>query len=190
VEQRGKLVILLMVALGMALAGYAWWHQRQAGRRSTAFWGTAGAMRVRFAPEVEFLPLVPADAAADPTAERSRLTIGEASYGVGEPVRLAGSRGLVHARHALLDDLSYDWQAAPTTEGNWEFLLRFRDGSEPVTAAFDTERGWIHFVEQGRTLQLIPKIAAAFRQKGSDWHALATRATMPPEETAPSSSGP
>jgi hypothetical protein len=167
--QRGKLVILLMIAVAIAMSGYAWWHQFQSGRRSAEFWGSAEAVRVRYAPHVEFRVLRPAEESA---SQEKYLTILGVPYHVDEPVDVTQSRGLVHARHALVDDLSYDWNASIPTNTNWEFLLRFRDRDQLVTVAFDAEQGLICFVDQSRVNQFIPKIAAAFRQKRDEWKKL------------------
>jgi hypothetical protein len=47
--------------------------------------------------------------------------------------------------------------------------LRFRDKDRSVTAAFDTERGLVCALDQSQVQRLIPKIAAAFRQKRDEW---------------------
>ncbi len=175
-EQRGKLVILLMISVAMAMSGYAWWHQFQSGRRSAEFWGTAATIQVRYAPRVEFLRLHRKGEIAEPA--RETLTIRGMEYIVGDPFDVTRSRGMVHARHALVDDLSFDWSSRAPETANWEFLLRFRDQGQPVTAAFDTERGLVCFVDQSRVNQFIPKIAAAFRQKRDEWMKLAERAAV------------
>ena len=88
---RGKFVILLMIAVAIALSGYAWWHQFQAGRHSAEFWGSADAVHVRYAPRVEFLPLRPHDPTAEPA--RETLAIRGIEYVVGDPVDVTGCAG-------------------------------------------------------------------------------------------------
>jgi hypothetical protein len=166
-DSRGKLVILGIFAMAIGLAGYAWWHHLQAGRRSAHFWGAPSAVQVRYAPQVEFLPLRPLDPTDEPLGKM--VTICGTAYSVGDPVEVTGTRGLVHARHALVDDLSYAWSTKPADLGTWEFLLRFRNAEQTVTVAFDTEQGRICYVEQSKLNQLIPKIALAFRQKRDEW---------------------
>jgi len=169
-DQRGKLVIVLMISIAVAMAGYAWWHQREAGRLSAEFWGTESAIAVRYAPSVEFVPLQTKVENADSTANVQVICGGE--YVVGNAIDVTRTRGLVHARHALVDDLSYDWKAPTDKEAHWEFLLRFRDQDHTVTAAIDAEQGLVCTVDQSRVQQLIPKIAAAFRQKRDEWRKL------------------
>ena len=168
-EQRGKFVIVLMIATALGLAGYAWWHQRQSGRMSTEFWGTQSALIVRYGPTVEFLPLQPKSTEQEDDSQANTQLICGREYQVGESVDITRTRGLVHARHALVDDRSYDWTAPKQKNGEWEFLLRFRDKDRSVTAAFDAERGLVCVLDQSQIQQFIPKIATAFRQKRDEW---------------------
>lgn len=156
----------MAVALGMS--SYAWWHQRQAGRQSAEFWGKPSTVLVRYAPQVEFLSLRPAG--ADETG--TILEIRGQRFLVGPSVDVTRSRGMVHARHALVDDLSFDWSATPSGRFEWDFLLRFQDGNQQLVAAIDSEQGVVCNVNGSRVLQLIPKIAAAMRKKRDEWQQL------------------
>jgi hypothetical protein len=170
-QLRGKLVILLIFVAATAMSGYAWWHQLQAGRRSAAFWGSDAAVLVRYAPEVEFISLRPKS--EDPESSPFTLMIDNLEYVLGQPLNITSSRGMVHVRHALIDDLSFDWDSTADDTGQWEFLLRFRDGQRQATAAVDTKTGHIYFLDGLRVARFIPKIATAFQQKRDEWQKLA-----------------
>ena len=172
--QRGKYVILLIFAVAIAMSGYAWWYQYKMGRRTSAFWGPAGVVLIQYAPQVEFVPLFPTrpDRPDQESVENS-LNIGGVEFWLDEPLDVTHSRGLVHVRHALVDDLSIDWDATALESKQWDFLLRIRDGEQHVTVAIDTESGQLYYVEGSRLAQLIPNIAAAMRQKRDDWEKLA-----------------
>src|SRR6185436_17481722 len=99
---RGKLVIVLIITVALAMSGYAWWYQLQASRRSAEFWGTDAAVLIRYAPQVEFLKLRPQGTSNDPAVES--VAIRGVEFEAGAPVDITRSRGMVHARHALVDD--------------------------------------------------------------------------------------
>jgi hypothetical protein len=161
-----------MIVVAIAMSGYAWWHQFQSGRQSAEFWGPAEAVLVRYAPRVEFLVL---RENGDEPAGETLTVLGTQEYEADEPIEVTGWRGMVHARHALVDDLSYDWNAPIPANAKWEFLLRFRDRDRLVTVAFAPEQGLICFVDRSRVNSFIPKIADAFRQKRDEWLKLAAQ---------------
>lgn len=162
------------------MSGFAWWYQYKMGRRSAAFWGPTGVVLVQYAPEVDFVPLFPQKNSQNQDSSVPTLAIDGVEWWAGEPINITNSRGLVHVRHALVDDLSFDW-AAPTTSRpkRWEFLLRFRDRDQHVTVAIDTESGQLFYVEGARIAQFIPHIGAAMRQKRDDWQKMVPRSPAP-----------
>ncbi|MEX2025742.1 MAG: hypothetical protein WEH44_00550, partial [Pirellulaceae bacterium] len=103
---RGKLVVMLMLLAAVALAAFALWWNVASGRRTLEFWGQeAGARIISPQAAVELLWLEPAASDAD----SERLSIGGRTYAVVQKVEITSARGLVHARHALLEDASIDW---------------------------------------------------------------------------------
>ena len=178
-EQRGKWLIGLMLGSALVLSGYAWWHQYQAGQRCAAFWGRHTAVLLRYASQVEYVPLE--EIVGQPTGEA--WSQGGRSFRLGTPVDISKSRGLVHARHALVDDLSYHWEGTNRSQSDgpesdrhtpeWQFLLRFRQAGELATVAVDGERGFVGTAESATPLCFVPKIATAFRKKGEEWRQLA-----------------
>lgn len=167
-DHRGKFIIVLIFGVALAMSGYAWWHQYRAGRQSAEFWGLPAMRTIKRAAVVEYIPLLP------PTSESPELAtidLPGGSFRRGEPIDVSQSRGLIHARHALVDDLSYDWSDAGPAVVTGGFLLRFQEQGAVVTAALDLEAGVVHFVERDRSARLVPHIAAGFRKKQADWAA-------------------
>src|SRR3712207_1156081 len=116
-ELRGKLVIAFIFAVATGLAAYAWIHQRASVRRSSEFWGTDGAICIRQADRVEFLRLEP-DSGDRANGGQSTLVMG-ISYRVADSIEITRSRGLLHARHALVSDLSFEWNGGSPPAGAW-----------------------------------------------------------------------
>jgi hypothetical protein len=172
--QRGKLVILLMFLLALVLSAYAWWHRYHENPKSKAFWGPRAILAIQRADSVEFLTLQP-----EPTEHTSEVTSNENGLAIDGKSYQAIARdihsvpGLVHARHALIDDNSYLWDSPPRAEplekDFWDFGLRFRDGPEQVTVLFDRSGEDIYWLEKQKQVQLVPLSAKAFRKKREDW---------------------
>jgi hypothetical protein len=110
----GHFVVIAMLAIALAAAGFAWWWNLQRGRRALEFYGPEAATLIRTAPNVELLR-------------------------EGEPVRdISKAKGLLNARTSLLGDASYHW----ASEGQFaksDATLRFSDGERSVLVSFDFE---------------------------------------------------
>jgi hypothetical protein len=125
----GKLVIIAILGAAVAAAGFAWWRQYQEGRRALAYWGTEGARLIRTAPEVELQMLGGGSNGADGQSIAARRDVSQA-------------RGLVHARQALISDVSFLWNDKAATAPVWEYAFLFRDGERDFTLLLDLSDGW------------------------------------------------
>jgi hypothetical protein len=106
---------------------------------------------------VELLWLKPA---ADGDGE---LSLGGRGYAIVSKGEVTGERGLVHARHALLEDASFEWDAAVKTSGDYDMAARFRNGNGTTTVAFDFAHQQLAHVESGRTAKGAAKIMAGWQ---------------------------
>jgi hypothetical protein len=152
---RGKLAVLTMFAVALAAAMFAWWWNYSRGQRALEFYGPKAAHLIRTAPKVELLLVGISD--ADPVE-----TLPE-SGPVMRVIDISRAPGLVHARTALLDDASYDWNAVALPQ-EFEHCLRFSDGKDQVVLAFGTPSGRILIEGSGRggSGQLVKKTAAGW----------------------------
>lgn len=161
---RGKFVIGLMIAVAIALSAYAWWYQYHRNPRIKGLLGTAGVLAIQYSPHVEFIRL-----SSDSAADSQSSKIGDLEYR-GIPIDISRSSGLVHVRHALLNDGTYDWEKPPEDAAPWDFVLRFSgDQHPPVTIAFTGDCDSMMWIEGQQSLRLTPASAAAFRKKRNDW---------------------
>lgn len=160
IVNRGKLAVLSMLLLAVSLAAFAWWWNIESGRRTLEFWGnTDGARIIAEGAEVELLWLRPASGAE----EEEKLTIGEQTYAVIDSRKVTGARGLVHARHALLEDTSFEWDAPIKSVGDYAVAVRFRDASGTTTVALDFDRQQVAHVESGGQRKAAAKIIAGWQ---------------------------
>lgn len=158
---RGKLVILVMFGVAIGLGAIAVFVRYQQGDRALNYWGTEAAQLIRHAPKVELLWLSNSD---DPPAESEileNLTIDGQICTVVRRKDISQSRGLVHARHALITDRSYRFdEPRGDCQPAWVYVLRFTDGDRMATLSFDVCCGRARLVETDREVSIAPAIGA------------------------------
>jgi hypothetical protein len=169
VSNSGKLVIIGLVAIGLAASLAALWYHRQSGRRALDFWGTQTAVLIARAPEVEALELRPADEqAADqdnaPTPDArpddrpiQRLGIGGRFYLVARAADASQARGAGNIRRAMVLDATYQWDSEPAVKRpRWRYALEFRDGPQAAIVLFDFDSGQLGSTTGTKTVAIDP----------------------------------
>ena len=162
---RGKLVILFIFGLSAVMGGYAWWHHFNQGRKCLELWGGEAGELVRYAPVVEAISF------GDPGEEPdTSLQIAGKRISIEQQRDVTGTPGLVHARQALIEDASFLWNETVEQEPvEWTYALRFVDGEQTITMAFDSIGTRVHLVEGGRDGFLSPTLKAAYQQRIPAW---------------------
>src|SRR5262245_54361840 len=100
-DKSGKLVILGIFALAVALAGASWWFRYTATHRAAEFWGPEAARMIRDAAIVKLCslkmvrPEQPHYSALQPQLTDCR--------------NISALPGITHLRNALLEDRSFRW---------------------------------------------------------------------------------
>ena len=129
---RGKWIIIGIFGAALAMGVFAWQYRIRSGDQVIAYWGIEPATRLRHAAHIELLQL------SETAADGSSLKIHGALRHIQSVIDITDRKGLNHARHMFISDHSYLWNApASDIAKQWEFALRFRDGSDEVTLAFD-----------------------------------------------------
>lgn len=157
---RGKLVIVGMLLVALAAAGFAWWWNYQRAARARAFWGPAAAT-IRSSTEVTALVLCE-------TGSESGTPILWAGQElpVCRTAAISDARGMLHARTSLLVDESFDWTAPGGIGGDapaWSHAVRFATSTSTVTLLFDFERRKLAWAESGQSVDLTPKTAKGWQ---------------------------
>lgn len=185
---RGKLAVLLMLTVAVAAAGFAWWWNVERTKRSLALYGSEGAWLVRNGQLVEILKLASDKAgelSGDDAADDASLAVGNLRFKVVARYDVSRVKGLIHARAALVDDPSYEWETPPQgVRGDANpWLVRFADERGEIYLAIDPKERRLTVLPAGKSVRLIPKIADGW-QSFLDRHAAQT---TPPEpiRTAP-----
>jgi hypothetical protein len=134
---RGKLVILLMIAIGCLLGGIAVAFHHFLARRAIAWWGRDNVALITKAPRVGALRLAPAVA----TDGGDKIVIGGDRFQVVERKDVTVVEGMNHLRNSLLVDAHFEWNEPPASAvwPKWVFAFEFIDGQKRLTVAFDRD---------------------------------------------------
>jgi hypothetical protein len=87
-------------------------------------------------------PSVPATTPATAVPPANNAIVSEpradaAKWHVVRQVNISGAPGLLHGRHALVQDANYRWNdPQPTQKSQWSFALEFQAGTERTTVWF------------------------------------------------------
>jgi hypothetical protein len=150
----GKVVVAGIFMVAAVATLFAWWWRYTNQREIQEFWGKAAQQTIGAAPQVEAF-LAPA------IGSQAELTEALASLGGEKFIDLSRAPGLVHARHSLLDQASFDWPATAALSsdapGNWTHGVRFTRSEHVATVLFDFDSHRLLHVESGKQGQLIEK---------------------------------
>ncbi len=164
---RGKLVIVTMLGVGLCAAAFAAWYQYRGQHRAHDHWGTTSAVLISEAPRVTVLWLgesgpqeestfqdQPAD--AEPARPR-RVEFGDRSWKVLSSKDGQAARGIKNIRQALVQDTTFDWNSPPLDEEpEWQYAIGFTDNRNWATVLFDFETGRVALTGAKKTALLDP----------------------------------
>lgn len=173
----GRFVVLSVFALAIAMSAGAWWYHYQATKQMVAFWGPAAASLLVRGELVDAYRLrrPAADGESDaadmphwPPAFADRLERTAVAHD-----DLTGAPGLIHLRHALTQDDSYDWDAAAVDLApTWEVAFRFSDGDDAVWVLLSEQLDYLGKAgADGRSIDVLPlqpKVGPVLRQYFDD----------------------
>jgi hypothetical protein len=130
VKNRGAILVVLLLGTGLVAAVAAVWNQYRQTHRALAFWGTTDAGLINSAPTVVLINWTGKGAAE-----------GEPADGDGRDKRLDISRvpGLIHFRHSLLEDRSFEWdiELPRRSVQIWDYAVQFSDGESMLVVRFN-----------------------------------------------------
>jgi hypothetical protein len=147
---RGKLLIVFIFGTALALSIFAWSFQYLRGRKVLELYGADAARLIRVdADRVELLQL---GDSLDPASSAGEefIQIDEQQLPITSAIDITKARGLIHARQALIEDSSYEWNRPRGDCGpQWSYALRFSHGEKQTTAAIDADCRRMRLVETG-----------------------------------------
>ncbi|MGI8978055.1 MAG: hypothetical protein ACR2FY_02400 [Pirellulaceae bacterium] len=148
----GKLVVLSIFVVAIAMASFALWWNWGLSHRSLDFWGKEGGLAIRDGERIELLRLRP----------KTGRIINLEGFDIVETKDVSKAPGVLHARHSLLQDASFDWTAdlgEPHDYGKRDhFAVRFSHQKAVTTILFiDSSFERIVRAENGDKVTLSPK---------------------------------
>jgi len=160
---RGKLTIVFIFLLAFSAGtGAVWWQYNQQ-RRAMRFWGTDAAMLIRHAPMVEILKLRAVDETEK--SETPLVVVNDLRLSVAATKDISDLRGLVHARYALIEDASFDWDTSQKDcVESWQYGFRFSENENVATVLLDFECNRVYFAEQNCDATLTKQIMDGMRK--------------------------
>ena len=132
----GTYVALFMLTLAVLATGANFWFQRHRAARPLTLWGAEPARLIGLAGKVEALRIAPENSSTDSDSSEV-IEFNSQRLRILEINDASESRGIKNIRQGLLDSASYDWSAANVQcEPQWEYGLRFSDGTTAATLLF------------------------------------------------------
>jgi hypothetical protein len=152
----GKILVLGIFGIALAAASFALYWNMSRSRRALAFWGPDAVRRIQKSDRVEILPLEMLT--DEPSLDSVRFDLA----GRQRVIDVTKARGLIHARHALTTDASYE-PGEPTKlqPGSWTHAVRFTDQRGTTVLLLGGQR--VGNLQGQQELKLIPKVADGWR---------------------------
>lgn len=159
---RGILVIALILLMGIIGGSAAVWFHHSRQHRALDFWGIDAATIIRHAEKVE---VSKQKKLAKDDPQTNVIHLNGARYWPVETKEITTLPGLLHARHALIEDASFDWQPDPTNcKPKWEYAITFRRNRLLVTILIDFNCRLIWCHRNKKTVRLDERILNGFKQ--------------------------
>jgi hypothetical protein len=161
VKNQGSLVVIVIFAVATGAALFAWNFRMQQSHLVLELYGGQFAALIRGAETVQWLDIVPSDG---PAGRRSDTDDGSAASPnlSADPIDITQQSGLIHARAALISDVSYQWDA-PIPPARWQFALRFKDSDLQCTLAFDLDSQQCICLENDKRIVLGEKLVTGLK---------------------------
>ena len=166
VKNNGTVLVVGMFVAATAAAIFAWNFRMQQSHQVLELYGGPAASLIRGAKIVEWIDVADIGSGLD-----SQEALEQNS---AEPKDITQQSGLIHARAAMISDVSYQWQL-PTSEAHWEFVLRFKNPTgESCSVVFDLNSQQCMCLENGNQVVIGEKLTAGLETFNREIHGLAS----------------
>ena len=133
-KSRGGIVVLVLLAAGLAAALAAVWQQHRQSRRALSYWGVDVVELIDRAERVELFAM------KDGISREVSREMDPLNFHRLPSIDLSHVPGLVHFRHSLLEDINFQWERETTASARqWDYAVRFIHGEHEATILFDLD---------------------------------------------------
>lgn len=153
------------------MAIFAWWARYHRSQKVLSKWGRDAVVAIRSGAQVELLRLTPLSDEASgetivfqPSAPLTEGTRRPAALNIAKVTDISQTPGLIHARHHLVHEKGFAWDAArrENCEPEWSTGLRFSHGDNVATILLDFQCNRAYLVERRAEVSMQP-IATSLR---------------------------
>lgn len=169
---QGKFVILAMVGIGSALAGFGWWVRYSGSQQVLAVWGPQAVVAIRTGEPVELFAVgLPANGQLGGVIRIEPEDYPPSSVVASEPIDITKAPGLIHARHHLVHQKGFDWDSPRDRNctPHWEVAMRFKRDGITATIVLDFTCNRAYLVERKTEVGMRPIIADALKRFLADF---------------------
>ena len=160
--QSGTKLVVFLVGLAVTAGVVSWWYRFEAAHQATMFWGAEASKLIALPAEVEVaeLALIKEETTA---GEAEAAEVGEEDstrqlelgrrYKLVKTKPLTNARGMVHLRHVLMSDGSYEWDSpVDPAQIDWKWCLRFFEANREALVVLSDDLAAIgRVVEEGES---------------------------------------
>lgn len=170
-KNQGSWVVIVIFLAAASAALFAWNFRMKQSQRVLDLYGGQNAALIRGSQAVywiDFVPAVPTPNSGD--LHPGRVPNGELTPELSKfskPVDITRQSGLIHARAALISDVSYDWDKS-TTDANWQFGLKFKSSESECTLLFDLVSRQCLCLNNGRQVTIGEKLVSGLQAFADD----------------------
>lgn len=180
----GKSIVITALAVALVMSVGAWWYHYSASRRAAQFWGPDATRLLIGKGEVAFFTLGSlrdeSDAPSAGNVVAGREVVAEQS--------LTDKPGLIHLRHALTQDASFDWagRREASHSDEWAYALRFGEEPQRLDILWSRDFTTLGVVDVGANVEVLPcpRLAPAVQAYLRDVGVLPPRGSISPKSTA------
>lgn len=126
-QVKGKTIVLTALAVALVMSTGAWWYHYRASRQAAQFWGPEATRLLIGKGQAAFFELAALDEVGDSPASGDAIA-GRAIVKVRD---LTDQPGLIHLRHALTQDASFEWAGRRSEpidpNSDWAYAMQFAD---------------------------------------------------------------
>lgn len=132
----GKYLVLGLVVLAVIAGVASWWYHYAGLHQANRFWGSPAAGLIAQPSQVTAYDVVKQTESQNASARSLDL---RSPWTAVNPRDVTEARGMVHLRHALMNNRSYEWDEQPAADPDWRWCLEFFNDDAQTLVLFNEE---------------------------------------------------
>lgn len=156
---RGKLLILFMLGISVAVTGFAIWYRHSQSDRVLQRMSPNVAALIAYAPQAEIQQVVPEKNAPQGIQPTKIIRAQGQSFWVVQAKNVGDLKEFTTVRGWLVHNDNFDWSQPPDgPAGPWQYGMQFSNGNEQAQLLFDIAHCRMLLLPEGAELNPRPMI--------------------------------